>query len=129
MSLVMSLAGTTAAADPKGATSDQAPKSDNLKHPLGVKQAALRQVGLEKLLRGDAMPSGSNKVVKVAPGQYVELAREGEDSILTVLGEFGPAQAAHTHGGAPVNHPSGRPTSARPTSRTCSSATRPASSR
>ena len=26
---------------------------------------------------------------KVAKGQYVELAREGEDSILTVLGEFG----------------------------------------
>jgi immune inhibitor A len=99
MSLVMSLAGTATAADPKGATSDQAPKSDNLKHPLGDKQAALRQAGLEKLLMGNAAPKGANKVVKVAPGQYVELAREGEDSILTVLGEFGPAVNTSHHGG------------------------------
>ena len=45
-------------------------------------------------------PSGDNKVVKVAPGQFVELAFEGEDQILTLLGEFGDGDPIHTHGGA-----------------------------
>lgn len=40
------------------------------------------------------------KVARVAKGQYVELAREGEDSIWTVLGEFGDGVATH-HGGHP----------------------------
>ena len=56
---------------------------------MGEKQEALRQVALEKLAKGE-IPAGT-KVGKVAKGQYVELAREGEDSILTVLGEFGNA--------------------------------------
>jgi len=34
----------------------------------------------------------------VAKGQFVELAFEGEDQILTFLGEFGPTPATHTHG-------------------------------
>src|SRR6188472_1891121 len=68
----LSVAGTTASgADPAtfGGT-------DNLSHPLGEKQQALKQVALQKVAKG-------------AKGQYVELARQGEDSILTILGEFG----------------------------------------
>ncbi|MGB8350211.1 MAG: immune inhibitor A domain-containing protein, partial [Gaiella sp.] len=61
--------------------------TDNLSHPLGEKQAALKQVALEKVAKGE-IPKGT-KVGQVAKGQYVQLAREGEDSILTVLGEFG----------------------------------------
>ena len=79
----LSVAGTTAsAADPAtvGGT-------DNLSHPLGEKQEALRQVAVQKVAKGE-IPKGT-KVGKVAQGQYVELAREGEDSIFTVLGEFG----------------------------------------
>ncbi len=40
--------------------------------------------GCRRRLNGKA----SGKTYKAANGQYVELAREGEDSILTVLGEF-----------------------------------------
>jgi len=76
------------------------PKKDDLKHPLGARQRALRQVGFEKLLRGQAVGRGNNRVVEVARGQYVELARQGEESIWTVLGEFGTA-VNRTYGGAP----------------------------
>jgi immune inhibitor A len=72
----------TSASDPGDVTG-----TDNLSHPLGEKQNALRQVALEKVAKGE-IPKGT-KVGQVAKGQYVELAREGEDSILTILGEFG----------------------------------------
>jgi immune inhibitor A len=79
----LSVAGTTASGtDPASFRG-----TDNLSHPLGEKQQALRQVALEKVAKGE-IPAGT-KVGKVAKGQYVELAREGEDSIFTVLGEFG----------------------------------------
>ena len=103
-SLVLSLAGTATAASPKGRGSEKAPKSHVLKNPRAEKQNAERQKGHEKVLRGKASGVGKNKVVKLAKGQYVELAREGEDSILTILGEFGTAPQTHTHGGVPVNH-------------------------
>ena len=79
----LSVAGTTASgADPASFAG-----TDNLSHPLGEKQEALKQVALQKVAKGE-IPKGT-KVGKVAKGQYVELAREGEDSILTILGEFG----------------------------------------
>jgi immune inhibitor A len=71
--------------------------TDYLTTPLSEKQAALRAVGLQKLASGE-LPKGT-KVAQVAKGQYVELAREDEDSIWTVLGEFG-TQINPTHGGA-----------------------------
>ena len=64
-------------------------KSDDLKHPLGKRQAELRKQGLHKLLRGQGVAHGKNKVMQVASGQYVELARQGEDAIWTVTGQFG----------------------------------------
>lgn len=103
--LVMSLAGSATAAGPTVGAENAAPKSDNLPDARAEKQSALRQTGLEKLLTGDAKAVGKNKVVKVARGQYVELAREGEDSILTILAEFGNDPATHTHGSlGSVNH-------------------------
>ena len=105
MTLVMSLVGTATAAKPKSETPDV--KSDYMSSPQADKQTALRQKGLEKLLDGKVTPKGDNKVVRVAKGQYVELARTGEDSILTVLGEFGTAPATNhpashgNHGGGP----------------------------
>jgi immune inhibitor A len=79
----LSVAGTQASGTDPASFSG----TDNLSHPLGEKQQALRQVAVEKVAKGE-IPAGT-KVGKVAKGQYVELAREGEDSILTVLGEFG----------------------------------------
>jgi immune inhibitor A len=65
-------------------------KSDNAEHPLGKKQLELRTQGLHKVLKGQAQGQGKNKVVRVANGQYVELARQGEDKIFTIVGQFGP---------------------------------------
>ncbi|MDN3918792.1 immune inhibitor A domain-containing protein [Roseateles violae] len=75
-------------------------RSDNPEHPLGKKQAELRKQGLHKLLQGKATAKGPNKVVQVAKGQYVELARQGEDKIFTILVEFGP-QINPSYGGTP----------------------------
>ncbi|GAA0292017.1 immune inhibitor A [Kineococcus aurantiacus] len=63
-------------------------REDDRSNPLSDKQRALRAAGLEKVLSGEATPRGDNKVVRVAKGQYVELAREDTDQIFTVLGEF-----------------------------------------
>ena len=76
-----------------------------LKNPLAEKQDALRTKALQKVLAGKARPVGDNRVVAINKGQSVELRREGEDPILTVLGEFGDERAVHTshgsHGGTP----------------------------
>jgi immune inhibitor A len=60
--------------------------TDNPSHPLGDKQFELRSKGLEAKMNGKV----DGPVAEVAKGQFVELEREGEDSIWTVLGEFGP---------------------------------------
>jgi immune inhibitor A len=59
--------------------------TDNPSHPLGDKQAAQKGIALEAKLNGKA----SGKTHQVAKGQYVELSREGEDKIWTILGQFG----------------------------------------
>lgn len=60
--------------------------TDNPSHPLGDKQAELRAKGFEAKVNGKT----DGPVAEVAKGQFVELERQGEDSIWTVLGEFGP---------------------------------------
>ena len=70
--------------------------SDNGHHPLGDQQAMLMAKGLDAKLHGKA----TGKVYQVAKGQYVELAREGEDKIWSVLGEFGNA-IVQPQGGTP----------------------------
>jgi len=86
----------------KGQSDDKGNKAHDLKSPRSDKQRALRQQGLELKLQGK-IPKDS-KIARVAKGQYVELAREGEDPIWTVIAEFGEATNTthHSHaGGAP----------------------------
>ena len=64
-------------------------KSDNLDDPLGKKQAELRKQGLHKVFKGQTKGTGPNQVVQVAKGQFVELARQGEDNIFTIVAQFG----------------------------------------
>ena len=65
---------------------------DNRPDPLTTKQLELKKRALEAKLNGKAY----GKTHEVARGQYVELAREGEGAVWTVLGEF--ADFAHnTH--------------------------------
>jgi len=63
---------------------DNAPKVDNKPDPLTTEQLALKEKAFESKLNGKT----TGKVVEVAKGQFVELAREGEGAIWTVLGEF-----------------------------------------
>jgi len=89
-----------AAALAKGPTSEPRFNAENLPNPLAEKQAALKANAQAMVLSGETTPRGDNKVVKVAKGQFVELAFEGEDQILTLLAEFGSGVATH-HGGHP----------------------------
>jgi immune inhibitor A len=58
---------------------------DDRQDPLTKKKRALHQKALEAKLVGKAF----GKTHEVARGQYVELERQGEDPVWTVLGEFG----------------------------------------
>jgi immune inhibitor A len=93
-------ASVLAASGAASGVADEVPNvganSDNPHHPLGDQQAALKAIGLQARLNGKA----KGKVHEVAKGQFVELAREGEDSIWTVVGEFGNS-ISPTYGGAP----------------------------
>lgn len=59
-------------------------KKDNLPDPLTTKQLDLKKKALEAKLNGKAL----GKTHEVAKGQYVELERESDGAIWTVLGEF-----------------------------------------
>ena len=91
LTMLLSLtAGTAFAAKPKAppATPDAMPV-DDMPHPLGSEQAALRAQGLQGYLSGHLDKHGRNGVVQVRRGKFVELDRQGEDTIWTLLGEFG----------------------------------------
>jgi immune inhibitor A len=104
--MALSLAAPVGAASPKGKADNAGHGKDNLPGALAQKQAKLKEKAREMVWKGQAKAVGKNKVVKVAKGQYVELAFEGEDQILTLLGQFGSNQATHDHGGTVgvINH-------------------------
>lgn len=98
--VLLSSVTTAGAVEPQERPFDTAPRSDQLPNPLADRQFADRARAQEKVIMGTATAKGENQVVKLAKDRYVELAREGEDTILTILGEFGTAQAAdHPHPG------------------------------
>lgn len=59
-------------------------KGDDWEHPLGKEKRELHQKAMEAKLNGKA----HGKTHEVARGQYVELERQGEDLIFTILGEY-----------------------------------------
>jgi len=59
-------------------------KQDNKPDPISASYLALKEKALEAKLEGKAW----GKVHEVARGQYVELEREGEGVLWTLLGEF-----------------------------------------
>jgi immune inhibitor A len=83
-SLIPAFAASNAMVSPAAPDGVGQGKSDDLDHPLGAKQRALRQEALQAKLNGKAY----GRTYEVARGQFVELERQGEDSIFTVLGEF-----------------------------------------
>ncbi len=84
--LVAVLPLTTFASGPvDGNDPADAPKVDDRMDPLTAEQRAMKQTAMDAAVNGKAY----GKTYEVARGQYVELAREGEDPVWTVLGEFG----------------------------------------
>jgi immune inhibitor A len=59
--------------------------TDTPSFPQGDEQAAEQAIGFEAKINGKT----SGNTHQVAKGQYVELSRQGEDKIWTVLGQFG----------------------------------------
>src|SRR5688572_33127687 len=84
MMLVVAMVPPAGAASDRSRDPNSAAKQDNLSHPKGEEEAALREAALEAILLGK--PSGNTH--EVAKGEHVELTREGEDSIWIVLGDF-----------------------------------------
>lgn len=69
---------------------------DNLAHPKGDEQAALRARGLESKIEGKT----TGNTHEVAKGQYVELGLEKTDRVFVIIAEFG--NSIHpTYGGTP----------------------------
>lgn len=93
--LLPAAVGASSAADGIGEHPDAGSVPDDLPHPLGEQQRALKTLALEAVLNGKAY----GKTHEVARGQFVELEREGEDSIWTVLAEFGDAEHPSYPGG------------------------------
>ena len=89
MVLLMGLIATSALASPPPSDGerDLSAKIDNRTDPLTQEQAELKATAMDSVLNGKATTDG--KSLEVAKGQFVELAREGEDPVWTVLGEFG----------------------------------------
>ncbi len=83
VALVMPSAALAVSAANGGAGAPPA-KNDNRMDPATKAQADLKAKAIEAKLNGKA----KGKVKMVANGQYVELAREGQDPVWTLLGEF-----------------------------------------
>ncbi|RJS18769.1 peptidase M6 [Corallococcus sp. H22C18031201] len=75
--------------------------SDDLPHPQGERQKAMRQRALRERLHGQ----GNGKVHKLGKGQYVELGLEREDKVFVILVEFG--NQVHPVYGNPATNPGG----------------------
>ncbi len=79
---------------------------DDIPGPLAAKERALREKAIQLRATGAVASSGS--VVQLGGkdrGQFVQLGREGEDSIWTIAVEFGNTQATHNHGAlGNINH-------------------------
>ena len=102
--LLLSMTATAIASPPIGDGGQEAIRNtgDAPWAPLPAKQQKDRQLAQEMVLAnaaqgGGYLGNGENRVVRIKGDQFVELAREGEDSILTVLGEFGAGVATHEH--------------------------------
>ena len=87
LAILLALLPGAVTAAPVGSSSDDpqlAPKEDNRPDPLTTKKLELKEQALEAKLNGKAY----GKTHEVARGQFVQLEREGEGTLWTVLGEF-----------------------------------------
>ena len=66
-------------------------RGDNLPNPLAEQQNALRTEAVNQVLAGTAkiVQKNGSSVIEVRPGQYVQWQAQREESIFTMLVEFG----------------------------------------
>jgi immune inhibitor A len=88
LAMLLALLPVAVIAAPVADDPEFTPKKDNLPDPLTTAQLELKQKALDAKLNGKAY----GKTHEVARGQYVELEREGEGALWTVLGEFADLQ-------------------------------------
>jgi immune inhibitor A len=99
LALAAGLAGSGAlASPPEGGEEDLSPvargetaRPDDRPSPLSEKRRALKREALARVIKGQARVQrrGGEKVVRLAPGQYVQLEQQDSDEIFTILAEFG----------------------------------------
>ncbi len=91
----------------------QAKKSDDLKSPLGEKQRALREKAVQQVIKGTAKIEtvAGKRVINLGKDKggkphYVQYDVKREESILTILSDFGTTVKATTTGGTagPLNN-------------------------
>ncbi len=86
----------------------QTKKQDDLSSPLSDKQRALRETAVQQVIKGTAKIEirGGQRVINLGKGDYVQFAVEREESIFTILSDFGaPAKSTVTGGTAgPLNN-------------------------
>ena len=103
-SAVESVLAAPGASPPPGFAVKGRAYGDDVPHPLGEKRREMRRQGLEEKVRAEAAGRHSASVHRIGAGKhqgsYVELERESEDLIFTVLGEFG-TQIHPSLGGLP----------------------------
>ena len=86
MMLVVAIVPAAGAAPAPAASGPDLPvRPDNLPHPLGKMQQRDRLMAFQAKLAGE----GGENPHKLRHGRYVELERLGEDTIWTILAEFG----------------------------------------
>jgi immune inhibitor A len=105
--LVVLGVGATSAASSGARTQDgPAAGSHYLPGPLAAKQEAAREKAIQEQVSGHLSRDAKTAWVgRGKHGQFVELARTGEDSIWTLLVQFGNQQATHNHGAlGNINH-------------------------
>lgn len=103
-SAVESVLAAPGASPPPGFAIKNRAYGDDVPHPLGEKRREMRRQGVEEKVRAEAAGLRSSSVHRIGAGKhqgsYVELERESEDLIFTVLGEFG-TQIHPSLGGLP----------------------------
>ncbi len=73
----------------------EALRGDDMKHPLGERQRALRQQALKNRLNG----GGAGRVQQLGKGQFVEMEQVKSDRIFAIIVEFGNARHESFPGG------------------------------
>ncbi len=91
----------------------QAKKMDDLTSPLGEKQRALRETAVQQLVKGTAKleTKGGQQVINIGKdkhgkSKYVQYAVNREESVFTILSDFGTAAKSALTGGTagPLNN-------------------------